>query len=485
MVLQRNQINRIWGAAEVGEKISVSIARQNHTTRANKDGNWQVEINPMPSSKVGYTLTIEGQNRIEIEDVLVGEVWLCSGQSNMEWPVSATYDSDIEKIISWNPYIRLISVPKLGTQEAQTDFEGEWNKATPKFVMDFSAVGFFFGRILHQSLDVPVGLIDNSWGGSAAEAWMSRNVLEGIGAAEPYLEKWSGIEQNYDHDEVLSEFNIKLHEWEKISKLARGKNQNSSGRPRKPRNPLVGQHRPSNLYNGVLKPIIGYGIRGVIWYQGESNTRRAKAYRDLFPSLIESWRHEWGQGPFPFYWVQLDDFQEENARPENHGWAELREAQTMTLDRLDNTGQAVTINIGEGRDIHPRNKLTVAKRLARWALANDYGFSIDYQSPRFQRMEVQRNKLLLTFNHVGQGLYSFDTREPRGFSICGEDGVFVWAQAKIVDKSQVLVWAKSVLSPTHVRYAWAANPVCNIMSRSGLPLTPFRTDDFPMLTLGR
>ncbi len=242
MVLQRNQINRIWGAAEVGEKISVSIARQNHTTRANKDGNWQVEINPMPSSKVGYTLTVEGQ-------------------SNMEWPVSATYDSDIEKIISWNPYIRLISVPKLGTQEAQTDFEGEWNKATPKFVMDFSAVGFFFGRILHQFLDVPVGLIDNSWGGSAAEAWMSRNVLEGIGAAEPYLEKWSGIEQNYDHDEVLSEFNIKLHEWEKISKLARGKNQNSSGRPRKPRNPLVGQYRPSNLYNGVLKPIIGYGIR--------------------------------------------------------------------------------------------------------------------------------------------------------------------------------------------------------------------------------
>ena len=179
MVLQRNQINRIWGAAEVGEKISVSIARQNHTTRANKDGNWQVEINPMPSSKVGYTLTVEGQNRIEIEDVLVGEVWLCSGQSNMEWPVSATYDSDIEKIISWNPYIRLISVPKLGTQEAQTDFEVEWNKATPKFVMDFSAVG----------------LIDNSWGGSVAEAWMSRNVLEGIGAAEPYLEKWSGIEK--------------------------------------------------------------------------------------------------------------------------------------------------------------------------------------------------------------------------------------------------------------------------------------------------
>ena len=176
MVLQRNQINQIWGATEVGEKISVSIARQNHTTRANKDGNWQVEINPMPSSKVGYTLTVEGQ-------------------SNMEWPVSATYDSDIEKIISWNPYIRLISVPKLGTQEAQTDFEGEWNKATPKFVMDFSAVGFFFGRILHQSLDVPVGLIDNSWGGSAAEAWMSRNVLEGIGAAEPYLEKWSGIEK--------------------------------------------------------------------------------------------------------------------------------------------------------------------------------------------------------------------------------------------------------------------------------------------------
>ncbi len=401
MVLQRNQINRIWGQADGGEQITVSIAHQSHITRANNDGYWQIQINPMASSKVGYSLVIEGPNRIVIEDVLVGEVWLCSGQSNMEWPIWATYDSDIERIIAWYPHVRLISIPKVGTQEAQIDFKGKWEKATPKTVMNFSAVGFFFGRILHQSLDVPVGLIDNSWGGSSAEAWIARDSLEEIDAAKPYLTKWSKTEQSYDHDKVISEFRLKLKEWEKTAKLAEENGQTKPRRPQQPRNPLTGQHRPANLYNGVLKPIIGYGIRGVIWYQGESNSGRAKAYRDVFPSLIENWRDEWKQGNFPFYWAQLADFQTENTEPKNHSWAELREAQTITLDRLANTGQAVTIDIGEGRDIHPRNKLTVAKRLARWALANDYGFNIDYQSPRFQRIEIKEDKSLLTFNHVG------------------------------------------------------------------------------------
>ena len=254
--------------------------------------------------------------------------------------------------------------------------------------------------------------------------------------------------------------------------------------PRNPRNPLTGQHRPANLYNGVLKPFIGYGIKGAIWYQGESNSGRAKAYRDVFPLMIQNWRDEWGQGDFPCYWVQLADFRDEQPEPMDDNWAELREAQTMTMDRLKNTGEAVIIDVGEGRDIHPRDKQTVAKRLARWALAKDYGVDIIHQSPRYMSMEIKGDKAVITFDLVGAGLSSFDVRDPKGFAICGQDKKFVWANARIVGKDKVEVWAEGV-TPEQVRYAWAVNPVCTLMSREGLPATPFRTDDFKMVTEGQ
>jgi sialate O-acetylesterase len=251
--------------------------------------------------------------------------------------------------------------------------------------------------------------------------------------------------------------------------------------PRAPRNVLAGQHRPGNLWAGVLNPIIGYGIRGTIWYQGESNAGRAYQYDDLFGLMITEWRKAWGQGDFPFYWVQLADFRDEVSEPGDSDWAELREAQSNTL-ALPNTGQAVIYDVGEGRDIHPRDKLTVARRLARIALARDYGVSVPYLSPSFREMTIKGNKAVLTFQDVGSTLYTFDVREARGFAVAGADKKWHFATGSLMGKDQIIVTSDSVDNPVAVRYAWANNPAANLMSREGLPVIPFRTDDWPQIT---
>jgi sialate O-acetylesterase len=246
---------------------------------------------------------------------------------------------------------------------------------------------------------------------------------------------------------------------------------------------MKGNFRPGNIYNGVLLPTIGYGIRGVIWYQGESNAGRAYQYRDLFPLMIQSWRDLWHVGDFPFYWVQLADFLNEKTEPTDSAWAELREAQTMTMSKLSHTGEAVIIDLGEGKDIHPKNKQGVAMRLARWALARDYGVSVPCQSPTYKSMEKQGNKIILTFDHVDGGFRPFDVKEPRGFAIAGSDRKFHNAQAKLAGPSTIEVWSEQVSDPVAVRYAWADNPICNLYSSAGLPATPFRTDDWPGVTV--
>lgn len=476
MVLQRNHANPVWGWADPGERVTVSIAGQEHSARADRNGGWKVTLDPLPAGGP-HRLTIKGQNTLNYDDVLVGEVWICSGQSNMAWPIQNSYDGDLVALTANHPEIRLISVPQVGTQEPQKDFEGEWAHSSPDVVKDFSAVGYRFGLQLHQALGVPVGLIDNAWGGSAAEAWINRDVLREDKRYAELLGRWKETEATYDHAKEMAAYDAEIAKWEREGK--------QGTRPRAPRNPLVGQHRPGNLFNGVLKPTIGYGIKGVIWYQGESNSGRAYQYRHLFPLMIQHWREEWKQGEFPFYFVQLADFREETPEPSESAWAELREAQTMTLDTLRNTGQAVIIDVGEGRDIHPRDKHTVANRLARWALAENYGIEVPYQSPRYKSMKVDGSKIAIKFDHVGKsGLYAFDTREPVGFAIAGKDRKFVWASARIVNEDTVEVWSDSVASPVAVRYAWADNPVCNLFSREGLPATPFRTDDWPGVTAG-
>ena len=465
MVLQRDQANRVWGTADAGEKVKVTIGTQAHETTTGADGQWEVALAPLA---VGgpLDLKIEGKNTVTITDILVGEVWICSGQSNMQWSVNAANDADLEKLSAKNSQIRMINFPQVGRQEPVWSHDDRrWTVCSPETVGGYSAVGYFFGRQLQETLGVPVGLINNAWGGSAAEAWIRRDILEADEKYAPMMDRWKQSEARFK--ELSEKTNLSEDEQKQLNGL---------------KGQLGGNHRPGNIYNGVLKSHLGYGFRGAIWYQGESNAGRAYQYRDLFPLMISSWREEWKQGDFPFYWVQLADFKAEKSNPEESDWAELREAQTMTMSRLPNSGQAVIIDIGEGKDIHPKNKVDVGRRLARWALAKDYGIPIAYRSPQFKAAEKDGNKMVLTFDFINGGWRPFDVNEPVGFAIAGADKKFVWAKAKILPDGRVEVWSDEIADPASVRYAWADNPVCNMFDQAGLPLTPFRTDDWPGVT---
>lgn len=464
MVLQQGQQNRVWGRATPGSSVDVRIHTQNHQTAADASGNWHVILNPLP---VGgpYEMVVRGENEVRIKDILVGEVWICSGQSNMQWSVNASNDADLEHAAARFPRIRMINFPQVGTQEAIWTHDRHWKVCTPDSVGEFSAVGYFFARQLYQTLDVPIGMINNAWGGSACEAWIRRDRLASDPQYRPLLERWEGMEKTYQDLSARNDLN---EEEKKTLNGLRGQ--------------MTGNARPANIYNGVLKSHLGYGIRGAIWYQGESNAGRAYQYRELFPLMISSWREEWGQGDFPFYWVQLADFRDEKDQPADSDWAELREAQTMTMARLPNTGQAVIIDIGEGKDIHPKNKVDVARRLARWALAKQYGVRIPYRSPEYRSMERENAKIVLTFDNVDGGWRPFDVNQPVGFAIAGADKRFVWAKAEIRGDQKVAVWSDEVAEPVAVRYGWADNPKCNMFDGAGLPLTPFRTDDWPGVT---
>lgn len=466
MVLQQQQQNKVWGTAAAGEKVTVTIADQSHQTTANDAGLWSVMLDPLPAGGP-HALVVQGTNEIKVNDVLVGEVWICSGQSNMQWSVGNSSNADLEALTGNYPNLRMINFPQVGSQEPIWDHRNSaWMVTTPETVKSFSAVGYFFGRQLHKALDVPVGLINNAWGGSACEAWIRRDLLEREGQYGAMLQRYDQMAAQFD--ELSNKTELSEEENKQLNSL---------------RGNLGGNHRPANIYNGVLKSHLGYGIRGVIWYQGESNGGRAYQYRHLFPLMIQSWREEWRQGDFPFYWVQLADFQAEQPEPSESAWAELREAQTMAMTKLPNTGQAVIIDIGEGSDIHPKNKLEVGRRLARLALANEYGISVASRSPIYRSMEKQGDKIILSFDDIDGGWRPFDTRSLVGFAIAGEDRQFVWADAKILPDNRIEVSSTSVADPVAVRYAWADNPVCNMYDAAGLPLTPFRTDDWPGVTV--
>ncbi|MBL8829163.1 MAG: sialate O-acetylesterase [Planctomycetaceae bacterium] len=483
MVLQRDMECPVWGKADPGEKVTVTIAGQTASAETDASGKWHVKLSPLKAGGP-HTLVIKGKNEITLDDVLVGEVWLCSGQSNMQWSVAQANDPDLEIATAKYPKIRLVTVPNVGSQESLDNFVGQWDVCSPETVGQFSAVGYFFGRQLHTTLDVPVGLIDNAWGGSACEAWVKRDLLAKDEKYSELMKRWTTIETNFDPVKADEQHKVAMAKWQTEADAAKKAGKPLPRQPQHPANVLKGNARPGNLYGGCLKPVLGYGIRGAIWYQGESNASRAYQYRDLFPLMIQSWRDEWAQGDFPFYWVQLADFLAEKTEPVDSNWAELREAQTMTMSRLKNTGEAVIIDLGESNDIHPRNKQDVAKRLARWALAKDYGVQIAHQSPTYKSSEIKDGKMVLTFDHVGTGLKNHDFHDVRGFSIAGDDKKFVWATAQITAPNQITVSHASVKEPKSVRYGWADNPVCNVRAKDSLlPLTPFRTDDWPGMTV--
>jgi sialate O-acetylesterase len=471
MVLQQQQKNKVWGMADPGEEVTVTIGEQKHQAKADPQGNWSVSLDPLQvGEQKPLVLTVKGKNEIKIEDVLVGEVWICSGQSNMQWNVGSANDPDLERLAAKFPKIRMINFPQIGLQEPKWSHDDrKWMVCTPETVNGFSAVGYFFGRQLYETLNVPIGLINNAWGGSACEAWINRKVLASDERFKGMMDRYQASEAQFAA--LSAKTNLTEDEKKQLTQLT---------------NLMKGNARPANIYNGVLKSHLGYGIKGAIWYQGESNAGRAHQYRDLFPLMIKNWREEWGQGDFPFYWVQLADFTAEKPEPGESDWAELREAQTMTMAKLPNTGEAVIIDIGEGKDIHPKNKVDVGRRLARWALAKDYEVKIAYHSPQYKSMEKVGNKIVLSFDYIEGGWRPFDVAAPRGFAIAGADKTFVWANATVLKDGRIEVSSDKVADPAAVRYGWANNPVVNMYGGPGLlPLTPFRTDDWPGLTVGK
>ena len=485
MVLQQGIKNKVWGQADPGEQVTVTLAKQSHATTAGADGMWHVFLDPVQEYGGPHALTVKGKNTVTFNDVLIGEVWVCSGQSNMQWSVNQANDPDLEKATAKYPTIRLISVPQVGTQEPQWNFSGKWQVCSPETVGDFSAVGYFFGRQLQQTLGVPIGLIDNAWGGSAADAWVKREKIAAHPTLKAIHERWLKMEEALPT--AMANFEKTLEAHKAAAAQAKAAGQPVPRPPQSPDAQMRGNGRPGNIHSGVLTPSLGYGIKGAIWYQGESNAGRAYQYRELFPFMIKSWREEWDLGDFPFYWVQLADFKAEKTEPAESDWAELREAQTMTMKALPNTGEAVIIDLGEGKDIHPKNKQGVALRLARWALAETYKVpGIACRSPLYTSMEKQGSKIVLAFDNVEPKAGSwrpFDVAEPVGFTIAGEDKKFVAAKASILPDGRIEVWSETVADPVAVRYAWADNPDCNMYSTAGLPLTPFRTDDFPGVTV--
>ena len=439
MVLQKGIELPVWGWASPGEKVTVTFEKNVVKTRTGKNGKWLVKL---PKMEYGgpYTMTIKGKNLRTIENIMIGEVWVCSGQSNMEWKVTNTKNADKEITAANYPDIRLFTVKKRVSKEPQENLEdGQWSVCTPQSVPDFSAVGYYFGRNLNEQLKVPIGLIHTSWGGTVAETWMSPEAI----AADP-------------------DFSAKLENLKGVDMNAK----------------KVGPNEyPTLLYNGMLNPIIPYGIRGAIWYQGESNAGRAQQYKRVFPSMINDWRTKWSQGNFPFLFVQLANYQKPVAEPAESDWAELREAQTQTL-QLENTGMATIIDVGEADNIHPKDKQTVGYRLSLAARKVAYGETLVYTGPTYKEKKVEGNKIYITFDHIGKGLKVNDKYGYiNGFTIAEKEGSFKWAKATVVNENTVMVTSDAVQNPADVRYGWANNPDdLNLYNAEGLPANPFRTD---------
>lgn len=612
MVLQRDEPVKVWGWADRGESVKVKFNGKEYKTRAARNGGWQVTLMPM-SFGGPYSLSIEGKsNKIEYTNILIGEVWLCSGQSNMEWPVSMAANAQQEIDSADYPMIRLLGVSKKMNVVPQDDLQADWKVCSPSSVGDFSAVGYYYACELYHKLGVPVGIINSSRGGTDIETWTSRDSYEALPVAvrrqydpefltniekcikestkglDGYLEamakdrgliekwqdeyvdvsswnemqmpqEWSSTPLAHVDGLVWFRFECMVPEvavgkpatlylgriddndiaWVNSHEVGRTSGYNQSRAYQVPAGTLkagrnviavrvtdnmgpggfIGQPRDlylemgvndlkipldgtwnycasvvnsdfykvdigpnslhSLLYNAMIHPFTKFRIKGVVWYQGESNSEKALAYQTLFPNLINNWRSKWDY-EFPFYWVQLANFMAKDEMPTESSWAELREAQTKTLS-VPKTGQAVITDIGDAGDIHPRNKQEVGRRLALIALNKSYGVDdLIYSGPTFFSMERVDDKVLITFDTHGSELvivskYGYI----EGFSIAGADNKFVWARA-CLDDGKVIVWSDQVKDPVTVRYSWGNNPDVNLFNKVGLPAVPFRTNNQKM-----
>jgi len=476
MVLQQKQKNPIWGKADPGAVLTVQFGDQVQEVTAGGDGRWHAALKSMPAGPGAYDLRVShGVESLYFENILIGEVWVASGQSNMQWSVAQSGNPEEEIAAANYPNIRLFYVPRVTAETPQEDCDAAWQVCSPDTIAGFSAVAYYFGRELHQKLDVPVGLIHTSWGGTPSESWTSPETVAKVDAFAPIAARWEEIVAK--HPETMAAYEARVAEWQAQKDKGEAEDKDKPRPPMGPDHP----HRISSLYNGMIHPIVPFGIKGAIWYQGESNAGRAYQYRTIFPAMIEDWRAKWGQGDFPFHFVQLANFRDRVEEPTpDSDWAELREAQFMAL-QLKNTGMASAIDIGEADDIHPKNKQDVGRRLARWALRYDYGKrDVVPSGPLYKSHKIGSDgKVTISFDHA-KGLHGRGG-SLAGFMIAGEDKAFVWADVEVKGK-KVVVWSDQVPNPRAVRYGWAVNPVSTLYNEAGLPASPFRTDDWPGIT---
>jgi sialate O-acetylesterase len=443
MVLQEGADVPVWGWGPEGQVVTVKFRGQTVRARV-KNGKWMVRLHNLKPGGPD-TLTVSGNNTIEFNNVLVGEVWLASGQSNMEFKLPRAFEAGADIASASNPEIRFINVPNTRLNSPTNNIKGNWEQCTPQAVSNFSAVAFYFARALQKDRHVPVGIIESDWGGTPAEAWTPWNTL----AANPTLKKSYIDEYEKGGDHALTNLGKPRHPW-----------------------------RPGELYNGMIAPLVPFAFRGAIWYQGESNAHgtKAKEYRLLLATMIMKWRLEFGHD-FPFLIVQLAPFQPIRHQPGESDWAMLRESQTFLTHALPKVGMAVITDVGEEKDIHPKKKKPVGERLELAAQAIAYGENVEYSGPTLRSTRVEGDTVVLTFDHVDGGLEARGGAL-KGFAICGADKKFVWALADIEGKDKVVVSSPSVPHPVAVRYGWADYPVVNLWNKAGLPASPFRTDNY-------
>ncbi|MEI8197313.1 MAG: sialate O-acetylesterase [Phycisphaerae bacterium] len=528
MMLQRDQSIPVWGWADAGEEVTVQFGSQSAKATADAAGKWKVTLEPVAANAEPQALTVTGKNQLNFADVLVGDIWVCSGQSNIEFNLGGAHNAGTEVPQAKDLQLRMFKVAMRTSLNPEADVtvygKQQWVACNPEYARNFSAVGYFYGRELRRDLKVPIGLIAAVQGGTRAQVWMSLESIAQNRDADPEFKEWltkrhqvvaeypqhptayGPAMEKYEKDvrrwwnevENAPAFVAKKKAWEEENKkaLEAGKPplprpQPSEPRPKEPESPDGGRYSSfmvGNLYNGMIAPMMPYAIKGVIWYQGEGNSDKAKQYRFLFPLLIKDWRAHWGQGDFPFLFVQLPNINKAPTEPvpAHDLWPGTREAQEVALT-LPHTGMAVTIDVGDPYDVHGKDKIDVGQRLALVARHLVYGEKIVYTGPTYESMKVDGDKVRITFKNTGSGMeigvppWTPSGKIPpvaaelKGFAIAGADKKWVWAEARIVG-DQVVVSSPKVTNPVAVRYGWADNPPCNLYNKEKLPAAPFRTD---------
>lgn len=476
-VFQRDVVFPVIGKADPDSEVVVKWQGKDFKAKAGADGKWLVRLDPSPANEKGQILRVtSGTNSIEVSDILIGEVWLASGQSNMEWKLKQIGAQSLEAEKADDPLLRLVGISHSPAHDPSDSVKTTWNLTTKGSALNFSAVAYFFGRELRRDLNVPVGLIQSAVGGTPAEAWTPLEFLKSdavfakaVNDRDEYPNWYPKLVAKYERDELA--YNLAVKEAEKTGAKP----------PKKPRAPHAPGKNPnlaSVLWNGMIHPLMPYPIRGVIWYQGEANAYRAEVYEKLLTGMIGSWRKAWGQGDFPFLIVQLADFNynEEGAGAAGIKWAQLRDAQSAVADHVPQTGLAVTLGLGDPENIHPNRKMEVGDRLALWAKKIANGKDVVCQGPVFDSVKYSGAEAIVLFRPLTGGLKSSDQKEVSGFAVAGSDKQFKPAQVRL-DKNQVILKSSEVANPAFVRYAWCNRPAdANLTDESNLPARPFRTD---------